>query len=188
MKQVAIGGVLAAVAVFLWGFAFWATPLSYNAFNHTSPETESQVAAALRSAGLADGAWQIPDPMAGGDAADMARRYADGPIVSMHIRNAGVPMMNPMVMLNGWLHMLVTFSLLALLVHGLRNRLPTWRDRFRLVAFIGVIAAIYANLGNPVWFYQSWTHHGLIALYDLVSYLIAGAVIAWAVRPDASAA
>jgi hypothetical protein len=47
---------------------------------------------------------------------------------------------------------------------------------------VGVIATWFGVMSEPIWWHHDWGTSSLFALFDLVSYAIAGAVMAYAVR------
>lgn len=185
MKNLALGTFLAAVAMFLWGFVFFGSAVGSATFSSITLEQETALAAALRQNVPADGTYVLPAPFVGNEAS-FAERMAAGPSAMVHFARAGSPAMDPMLMLKGFVHMLVTALLLAMLLRRFGGGLSGYGERFRLALLIGVIVAVWANLANPIWWHQSWQHHGMIALYDLVGIGLAGAVLARFVRPHAT--
>ncbi len=94
--------------------------------------------------------------------------------------NKDAPTMGPM-MGAGFLHMLVTAFFVSILVHKLS--LSTFKERFVAVACLGLFVAIWADVGNAIWWRHPmpWTlfHFG----YDVISWLLAGFVIGSIVKP-----
>ena len=50
-------------------------------------------------------------------------------------------------------------------------------------ATVGLATAVWADLGRPIWYAQPWDYHVLFAVYELVGWVLAGAVLASFVRP-----
>jgi hypothetical protein len=187
MVRVLGAAFAAAVAVFFWGFLFWATPLGMAAYDRVTPEQEAAISAALKASVPANGVYQIPDSMRH-DSALVAERYAQGPIATVMYRAAGAPAMDPMVMVKGFGHMLVSFLVLGAMLALVAPKLPSFAERFWVMMLAAVAMTIWANLGNPIWFLQPWTHHVTVAIYDVIAWLLGGAILAWLVRPRAVSA
>lgn len=179
MIRRALAAFGAAILMFMWGFVFWASG-AIDPFTHLSSEGETAITEALRANAPQHGLYAIPDTK--GDQATAAQRMAQGPFALLFVQPAGAQMADPKVMGVGFLHMFVTAFLIGLLLTWVLPATPTWMDRFKVVALMGVTAAFFVHLGNPIWWHYPVGASLLFAVYDLGSYLIAGAVMAWAIR------
>lgn len=186
MKKLAIASLLAAVAMFIWGFVFWATGLS-NPFNHLSAEASQAVVDGLKASITESGAYQLPDYYVV-DQDEFVSRHKEGPIVTIFYQAAGADPQAPVKMLQGFLHYLVTAVVLAFVLKTVAPGLAGYGDRLKLMVVIGLAATIYGNLGNPIWFHHDWGYHLSVALYDFVVYVIAGAVLAYFITGEAEGA
>jgi hypothetical protein len=110
-----------------------------------------------------------------------------GPVAMINFRAGGTPPMGQ-TMLAGFLHMLGTAVLLGLLLQMLLPSASGYIDRLKIVAFVGAIAAFAAHMGQPVWWHWPWDHAIKGAIYDFVSFVIAGLVLAYFVAPAKPAA
>ena len=185
MKSLAIGSFLAALAMFVWGWMFWDTPASGEVFSDLGADQAADLGAALNAALPADGTYVLPDP-AGGDQETFARQMATGPLAVVYYRRAGAQAMDPVVMLKGFLHTLLTAAIFGFILHGLRDKVVAYSDKVKLIATIGLGATIWANLADAIWFHQSWSHHLWISFYNLVAYLLAGLVLARFIKTSKS--
>ncbi len=181
MKNIILGSVFASLAMFVWGFVFWATPISHGVSQQISLSEEAAIASALSGAITEDGAYILPGFNNGTDE-NFAARMLAGPVAMVHFRAAGAQPMDPMLMLKGYLHMLVSAFILALVLHSVKEKVTGYGAKVKLVVLFGLAAAVFANLGQPIWFYQSWTHHLYLAGYDFVAWLAAGLVLARFIR------
>lgn len=179
MLKPALGALLAAIAMFMWGFVYWGSGL-VDPFAHVSAEAETAIGEALKANLTADGVYFIPDSKVGTEEEWMAR-MGQGPIAMMNFKSGGAPPMG-MTMAQGFAHMLVTALLLAGLLAYVAPA-GTYLERFRLVAVVGVIAAVFAHLGQPIWWHFPWSYAILGAVYDAGAYAIAGAILAYFVTP-----
>lgn len=180
MKRVILGSLVAAVVIFFWGFLYWNILPFRNAATLAAPDEQGlmQQLSALPESGT----YQVPDLRNSGSEEEYGNRLGQGPIALILLRREGGPLFDPMVLLKGFLHMLVTTFLIAIALR--MARLATFGARFALVFVVGLAAAIFANLGEPVWFYQPWDYHLLQAGYDVTIWALAGLVLAQFVRPE----
>ena len=180
MLRLALGAFLAAIAVFFWGFLFWGSGLS-DPYGHVTPEAEAALTGALKANLASDAVYFLPDMKNGTQEAVMARVNA-GPVAHIVFHSAGAKPFSVTLAL-GFLHMLVMTSMLAFFMRLTLPVAPTWSSRVKLVALVGVIAATYAHLGNPIWREYPWRFALLGMVFDFASYAIAGLILARFVTP-----
>jgi hypothetical protein len=179
MLKSALGALLAAIAIFMWGFLYWGSGL-VDPFTHMPAEAETAIGEALKSNLPGDGVYFVPDSKVG-TPDEWMQRMAAGPVAMISFRTGGTaPMATTMVL--GFLHMLATTLLLAALLHYIVPA-ATYAARFQLVVAIGVIASVFAHLGQPIWWHWPWSHAILGAIYDVGAYVIAAAILAYFVTP-----
>ena len=174
MKRLLLGSFLAALAMFIWGFVFWATPVSSGAFESTGNYAE--IGEALNDLLPADGAYHVP--WYGVEEEQMLSLHEQGPLATIHYRRAGAPMGAPSVMVFGFIHMLITAGLLAFLLRMALPALHTYGQRAGFVALAGVAAAFWFEMADPIWWYQSLTAHLYAGFYSIIAFVIAGLVLA----------
>ena len=174
MKNLLLGSFLAALAMFVWGFIFWATPLSSGAFQSTSNYAE--IGAALSELLPGDGAYHVP--WYGVDEAEMMALHEQGPLATIHFRQAGAPMGSPGVMIGGFVHMLFTALMLALLLRVASPALATYGQRVAFIALAGVTATVWIDLAGPIWWYESMVFAIYTGIYDILGFVVAGLVLA----------
>lgn len=179
MLKTVLGAFLAAIAMFVWGFVYWGAGV-VDPFAHMSAETETAVGDTLKANFAADGVYFIPDAKVGAEEEWMARMSA-GPVAMINFKSGGAQPIG-MTMAQGFAHMLVTTLLLAGLLAYVAPA-AAYAARFRLIVLIGVVAAFFAHLGQPIWWHYPWAFSLLGALYDAGAYVIAGAVLAYFVTP-----
>lgn len=180
MAKLALGAFLAAIAMFLWGFVYWGSGM-IDPFSHMTAEGETAISEALKTNLPAGGVYFVPDSKV--DEAQWQNRMTQGPVAMINFRPGGTaPMATTMIL--GFLHMLVVALILALILRLLLPVAPTYVDRLKLVAIIGALAAIEANLGQPIWWHWPWSHAIIEAIYSFGSYVIAGAVLAYFVTRE----
>ncbi len=173
MKQVLIGSVVAAIAMFFWGFLFWgATTMPYQVMKPVADLPALQQA--LRAALPETGVYLLPHPSQGSQE-EMGKVMAAGNFGRIVFMREGVQM-GGSTFLFGLLHNLVTALFLALL---LRAAAPAnYGGGVTLIALAGIAGAIASNLGKPIWYFHPWGVHVVDIVYDLTMYLVAGLVLA----------
>jgi len=161
---------LAAIALFVWGFLFWgllAEPLGMVRVAADEGALGAQLSEALGE----DGVYFLPAETS--DDAAWVTRHTSGPLAMIHFRRAGADPRAPGPLLAGFLHILAS----AILIGWLVQAAPAGRG-LGTVVLAALAAAVFANLGTPIWMYQSWWYHGLVAGYQFVGWLLAGTILA----------
>jgi hypothetical protein len=179
MLKSALGALLAAIAMFVWGFVYWGSGL-VDPFAHMTPEAETALGEALKANLTVDGVYVLPDSKNGTEE-DWMQRMSAGPFAMANFKSGGTPPMGTTLAL-GFVHMLVTTILLAVLLMYVTPA-ATYFDRLKIVAAIGLIAAVFVHFAQPIWWHYPWTYAVLGAIYDFGAYLISGAVLAYFVSP-----
>ena len=111
MRDLLIGSVVAAIAMFLWGFLFWGVGL-IDPFAHTSIAAQQELSKTLQTSLPEDGVYFIPDRTLESPE-DWAKTHTKGPVVSISIMKSGAAPMATSKLLMGFAHMLVaTFDAL----------------------------------------------------------------------------
>jgi hypothetical protein len=185
MKKFVLAPVLAALAMFFWGFLYWSAPplLPYKTL--ATVADESATALAIGKLFPSSGAYLIPSPLSGEEKMlELAKR---GPSVEVHIRKESVPAMDPTVLLKGYAQMLVIAALLTGLLCRLEKSFERWTCRVKFCAAIGLLVAL-GDLGQAIWWHHAWGWTLAAAVFDLVMFTIAGLVIAKFVTPKPAAA
>jgi len=170
-----IGILLAAVAMFLWGFVFYGSGL-LELHHGVSAESEVLLADALRKQLPDSGYYMIPDPRNAPET--LGERMKAGPFARIHLHAGGVAFGDPQVMARGFLHMLFTCVLLSLAMWLVARDSPEYMDRLKIGFLFGLAAAVFAHLGGPIWWHETWGQALKLTLYDCVAYTLAAAILA----------
>lgn len=180
MKKVVVGSLLAAVAMFVWGAAYWMNPLPYAAAQRSADD---------RAAGQVllqhfpnSGTYILPglhhEPQT------LAELHQRGPIAVIHLQRRGRPMMAASVFISGFLHYWITTLLIALLLSRALPALARYWTRVGFVAVAGLAAAFFTNVGHSIWWYQPWGWSLVTGIYDVTAWVVAGLVLAAYVKPE----
>jgi hypothetical protein len=181
VKNLIIGSLVAAVAMFVWGFVFWVLSGIPRGALKSAPDVPA-AQAALASAFPESGAYFVPDDSIPQE--EYARLHEAGPIAFVHYRAEGAPPMDPGVLLSGFLHNWVTCLLLGWLL--LQSRTPTFVSRVAFVTIAGITASLFIDYGAVIWFYADRSFQLVNMFSNVSSWLAAGIVLAW--KPGSGAA
>ena len=88
----------------------------------------------------------------------------------------------PLMMGMGLGHMFVTALIASIFVSWLSP--PTFTQRLGIVVLLGLFVAVWADVGNMIWWRHPIAWTAFHFAYDLLSWLIAGLVIAALVKPN----
>ena len=185
MGRVFIGAVLAAIAMFAWGaVAFMVLEIrEFERFRNAN-----RVRGVVRDANPETGVYLIPsaptnmqddeDP----DTIRWKREHEAGPVGILFLRADGEKPMGAITMIKGLLVNLLGCFIVACALW--RMKLTAYSARFLLVLSYGLVIAVNADLANAVWWWypQEWTVSAM--MFNSVAWAVAGAVLAWIVKPQ----
>lgn len=188
MVRLVLGAVLSAIVMFAFGFFWWGvSPLRFCVFK--TLKDEDRVIEVLKSADLETGTYFAPfmdeSKVTSENREQMTKelqeKYKAGPLVQIIYQKNGVDMMDPTVMITGFVHMIV-FSLLAgvLLTLALPG-LSSYSARVLFVFLLAVFASATIDLSGPIWFHHPWGmalyNSGYHAGCGLLSALVLGGMV-----------
>jgi hypothetical protein len=173
MARALIGALIGAVAMFIIGFIFFATPL----MKLGSATVDNAQAAAVQQAMAANlprtGTYSIPS----GDTPEQTVMYGQGPIATIHYNTSGFSIADPTVMIGGFIHMFVVALLMAVGLFTLSRYVPRFGEQVRLMILGIVGAAAFMRLGEPIWFHHDWGNAIYLFIADTISLGVAGLII-----------
>jgi hypothetical protein len=173
MARALLGAVLAAIAMFVIGFIFYATPLQKIAVTSADDAQAAAVQQALAANLPRTGTYFIP----GADTPAQSTMYSQGPVATVHYNMGGFAVAAPDVMIGGFIHMLVVTAFMAAGLLMLSRRVDDFAEQLKLL-ILGVLGAtIFIRLGSPIWYHQDWAYAIYTFLADSISLGIAGLII-----------
>ncbi len=185
MARVAIATALGGLALFVWGFVFWAI-LPYPRRIIQTPTNAPEFAELLRQHAPNDGAYAIPGMPPEGDRSseeleDWTARRRQGPIGFFFYAARGMADDTPQLMILGLTLNLLTafFSAWLLFAAGMRS----YYARVAFVVGLGVITALTTHLKQANWFYFPREYTQLMCADVLIGSFILGLVLAAIVKP-----
>lgn len=175
-----VGSLVSAVLLFLWGYVFWGMNPFAEKVMRTAPNQEAYVES-LNNSVTESGVYIIP---AGADRMDdesVAPLHEAGPIATLFFHKEGAPMMSPKVMGYGFLHMLLSAFIAAIVVAASEAR--TFFSRFMLVFWVSIFAAVWVELSNVVWYYFPMDYFWLKFAYHVSAGIIMAIVLGLIIQP-----
>lgn len=184
MGRVIIGAVPAALAMFLIGFLFFATPLAGLVSGELDNAAAADVQQVLARNMPRTGTYFVP----GGSTPEQTVMYGQGPIATVHYTLGGYPVADATAIAKGLVLDFVVALLIGAALLGIYQRVPDFGSRARAVALVALAASAYTNLGAPIWYHQGWAFHVYAFVADALALIAAGLVLARWFLPSTRAA
>ena len=176
MIRVIIGSAVASIAMFIFGFIFFASGLE----NLATRNLEDVPARAVRqtlSANLpGTGTYIVPNPE--GSAAQTVM-YGQGPVATIHYNTSGFPSADAASMVGGLVLNFIVALLIGTALIGIDRRVPDLASRARVGVLIAVAATAFTHLGEPIYWHHDWPHFIYLFIADAVALSAAAIIIAW---------
>ena len=176
--KTAIGIIITAVALFLWGFVFWVFVIPDSAMHEVADNAATQEMLAEHFS--AEGVYFIP----GGDPDDpaWAELHTKGPIAMVSV-TAGRPPQEASVFIKGIVIEVFIAALIAWMLALAAPSLPGYSQRVIFVCIAGLTATLLTHGRDMVCFGATADWVIPTAAYDFVGWLIAGLILAKFTRP-----
>ena len=174
MIKLAIGSFAAAVAMFITGFIFFATPIGMIAYSSANETQTAAVQAALAANLPQTGTYMVPDP----STQSGTTLYGQGPVATVFYNSKGFSLSDMSGIGYGFLQELIVCILIAAALSTLDRRIPDFASRAKIVILFSVAASAMINLGNPIWLHHDWSYWTYTFIADSAMLIVAGLVIA----------
>ena len=178
MRQLIVGSLAAALAMFMLGFVFYGTPVQNLGWRTATPATQSAIQQALKAL-PETGTYVIPS----GETPEAMAAYAAGPIAQIQYNGGGFAMMDPVSFAGGYVQMAVSVFLVGCVLRT--AVVSVFATRARLVLGIAATAVVYLHFAGPVWYHTDWRNALYVAVADFVILGTGGLILArWFVAPS----
>lgn len=174
MIKLAIGSVAAAIAMFITGFIFFATPIGMIAYTGANETQNAAVQAALAANLPQTGTYMIPDP----STQSGTTLYGKGPVATVHYNSNGFSLSDMSGVGWGFVHEFFVCVLIAAALSTLDRRIPDFTSRARIVILFSLAASAMHSLGNPIWLHHGWAYWLYNFVAEAAMLIVAGLVIA----------
>lgn len=182
--RVLVASIVAAVLMFAWGFVFWG--LSGIDKQVLAPlPAEMDVLAVLRNSQAPSGMYLYP--MHDNSAVEQAQaewetKHQEGPLLQLAYRKEGGPPMPPSIFAQSFAHYFAVALLVGCLLALAARGLPRFGGRLVFVLLVSLVAAIWSNVGDVVWWFHSPRYCLANMAYTMGAGLVMGLVLAALVR------
>lgn len=183
MPRVIIGALVAAIAMFVIGFIFFATPLAGLSTANIDDAQAAAVQQTLAASLPKTGTYSIP----GMNTPAQTNMFSQGPIATVHYNTGGFAAMDPTALLGGLVFNFVVALLIGAALIGIDRRVPDFGSRARVAVIIAIAATAFTHLGEPIYWHHDWPHFIYLFIADSAALAAAGVIIAWFL-PKSSAA
>jgi hypothetical protein len=174
MVRVIIGAVPAAIAMFLIGFIFFATPLSRLSYASLDNAQAAAVQTTLASSLPTTGTYEVP----GLDTREQTDMYAKGPIATIHYNTRGFGAMEPQSLILGLVLDFITALLIGAALIGIDRRVPDFASRGKLVAIFAVAASAFIHFEQPIFYHYGWGYFIYMFIADAAMLAAGGLILA----------
>jgi hypothetical protein len=188
MPRVIIGSIVAAIAMFIIGFIFFATPLAKLGMASLDDTQAAAVQQAMAANLPRTGTYSVP----GMDTQAQTNMFSRGPIATVHYNTGGFAATDPGSLITGLVLNFIVALLIGTALIGIDRRVPDFGSRARVAVLIAIGATAYTHLGEPIYWHHDWGHFIYLFIADAAVLSVAGIVVAWflpkprdAVRADA---
>jgi hypothetical protein len=176
MVKTTLGALVAALAMFITGFIFYATPLGMIQYKSVGDTEQAAVQAALAAnlSATGTGTYMVPSPAT----PDGTIMYGKGPIATVHYNGKGYSTTDASSMIGGFVQEFIVCLLLGFALSRLDRRVPDFASRARIVVGFSLAASVLINLGQPVWMHEDWFYALYAFVADAAMLAVAGLTIA----------
>lgn len=177
MKNLAVGSLLAAVAMFIFGAVYWSSPVMSVGAREVADDAAAQ--SILRHAFPETGVYWVPGMrLYAEDTERYNALHEAGPVAMINIVQDPGPPMAPSTFVAGFLHEWIVCFLIGLLLLRVAPALPGYGDRVGFVTLAGFVMAVFVDLGAVIWWNMPLALQLVDGLYNVVAWLLAGLVMA----------
>ena len=175
MPRVIIGSVVAAVAMFIIGFLFFATPLAKLGMASLDDRQAAAVQQAMAANLPRTGTYSIP----GMDTQAQTNMFSRGPIATVHYNVRGFAATDTTSLAMGFVLNFLVSLLIGTALIGIDRRVPDFGSRARVAVIIALAATAFTHLGEPIYWHHDWGHFIYLFIADGAALAAAGIVVAW---------
>jgi hypothetical protein len=190
--RIVAAAFLSAILMFFWGFVYWGPVLNatQRIMAPLPAEVELDLLAPLRAVELPDGMYVRPGPLKDQNddeaVAQWEAKIKEGPILHMAYHAGGVSPMDPMMMAKGFAHSFVIALLAGILLATVVHALPGFASRVGVLVLVTLIAALWTNVANVIWWFDTPKYAAGQIIYELVAGVLMALATAAIVRPRAA--
>lgn len=184
MGKVLLGAIVAAVAMFIMGFIFFATPLASLGHGDLANAQAAEVQSTLARNLPETGTYLVPSD----GTPEQTVMYGQGPIATIHYNTDGFASFDPGAMLAGFILYAVVAFFIAGALWAVERQVRDFGSRAKVVVALAFAAAAYIHLRMPIFYHHDWSHAVYFFIADAVTLAAGGLIIARWFLPRARSA
>ena len=174
MGRHVLGILIAAIVLFIWGFAYWVLSPFADALL-LQPNNETVAQARLSEQFSEKGVYMVPSMQSKMEEGNSENNSYQA-FVHVMVPQGGTMSQNVM-MIQGFI-LNVVFSLIVFgLLQFIYPAIPTLVTQFKFFAFVGLASALLIDGGDIIWWMQSPAWNLYRGFYHLSSWVIVGLVL-----------
>lgn len=176
--------IAGAVALTIWGMAFWGVLYEPLAVFHDKSPAMDEVAGLLRGAETQTGTYFYPWPRNSASAMEAwLEQHRAGPFFKLSYVAQGADPQSIAKMARG-IGLYLGVAALATALLAVARVAPQARLRaMAAVSLGGAMGTLLIQVGDPIWFHLPWDYVRGNLVFELVAWLLLGAAIAWGRDP-----
>jgi hypothetical protein len=182
MIKLMFGSVVAAVAMMISGFIYFAGPVALVGFSSAN-DTQSAAVQSVLAANLPQtGTYLIPNP----STESGTTLYGKGPVATVHYNSKGFSLETMDGMIWGLALYFVAAVLMAGALSQLDRRVPDFKSRAVIVICFALACTALNILTDPIFSHQDWTFALFSFVGDVLIFCVGGLILARWFLPTAA--
>ena len=182
MIKLMFGTLVAAVAMFITAFVYYAGPLGEAGFSKAGENESAVLQQALKSNLLDTGTYVIPYP----GTQTGTTLYGNGPVATVHYNQGGFPLESTDGMIWGFALYLAGAALMAGALSQLDRRVPDFKSRATIVICFALGATGLNVLTDPIFKHWDWSYALFAFVGNTLILCVGGLILARWFMPKAA--
>jgi hypothetical protein len=176
MIKLIFGSLIAAVAMFLAAFIYFAGPIGEAGFARAGENESAIIQQALKTnlGSGGTGTYVIPYP----GTQTGTTLYGNGPVATVHFNSNGFPLDSADGMIWGFALFLVAAVLMAAALSQLDRRVVDFKSRATIVICFGLAAATMMVLTDPIFQHWDWRYCIFAFVGNVFVFCVGGLILA----------
>jgi hypothetical protein len=182
MFKLALGSVVAAIAMLITGFVYFAGPVALAGYSKADETQSAAVQSALAANLPLTGTYMIPNPSTDSG----TTLFGKGPVATVHYNSKGFSLESMDGMIWGLALNFVAALLMAGGLSQLDRRVPDFGSRATVVVCFALACSALTTLGDPIYLHQDWTYAIFSFFGDALMLCVGGLILARWFMPKAA--
>lgn len=175
LGRVVVGAAVAAIAMFIIGFIFFATPLARLGTANLDDAQAAAVQQAMAANLPRTGTYFVP----GVDTQAQTNMFSQGPIATIHYNTRGFAAADTASLAGGLVLNFVVALLIGLALNIVAGRVGDLASRMRVAVLFAVASGVFMHLSRPIYYHHDWANAIYSFVADSLMLAVAGIILAW---------